>query len=181
MSETAKHRDRVIPFCQITEGGGIDIGSAGDPVVPWAIQMDLPAQQFKAYNASHPDKCIHWRGYANTLPFKDGTLSFVHASHVLEDFPDWQVILNEWDRVLRRGGYMLIAVPDHERFRAYVQRHKDQGLDVDNLAHRRESFVGDLTKWLEPMGYHVMFDDFVSSNPQEYSILCIAFKPMKPR
>ncbi len=170
MSETAKHRPLVAHLCG---GNGCDIGSAGDPIVPWAIQIELSAERYHAYNLSRPEARLHFHAddAVTNLPFKDGTLDFLHSSHLLEDFADWQPVLDEWSRVLKPSGYMIISVPDHERFRAYVQRGKDAGYDCDNLSHRRESFVGDLTAWLEPMSYRTILDRFVSENPLEYSII----------
>jgi SAM-dependent methyltransferase len=65
------------------------------------------------------------------LPFEDGTADLVYASHVLEHFPTDAVpgILREWRRVLRRGGRILVAVPD-----------------LDEIAHRLVSNRG----WFTP-------------------------------
>jgi SAM-dependent methyltransferase len=166
-SETAKHRHLVEQYCQ---GNGVDLGSSGAPVVPHAIQLDLPPELYHEYNRSRPEAAIQWRGNALDLPFKDATLDFVHASHLIEDFADWTVPLREWDRVLRPGGYLIIAVPDHQRFRARVAA--GQG---DNLSHRHESYVGELT---ERCGhaYEVLHDGFVSDDPTEYSILFVGRK-----
>ena len=51
------------------------------------------------------------------LPFDDGSVDLVYASHVLEHLPTARVpaVLLEWRRVLREGGRILIAVPDLER------------------------------------------------------------------
>ena len=167
-SETSKHRHLVLPYC---DGNIVDLGSSGDPVVPWAIQVELPDKEYKIYNTTRPvDEYIQWRGSALDLPFKDHTLDAVHSSHLLEDFSDWGPPLKEWDRVLKPGGHMLIAVPDHARFRAAVKR--GQG---DNLSHRHESYPGELTKYLHT--YHVIRDAFVTDDPNDYSILFIARKP----
>jgi ubiquinone/menaquinone biosynthesis C-methylase UbiE len=115
MSETAKHRHLVLDYCH---GNGVDLGSAGDSVVPWAIQVDLPDGAYHAYNPARSDDGIQWRGSATDLPFKDAVLDFVHSSHLIEDFVDWEPVLKEWCRVLKPGGYLIIAVPDHARFRA---------------------------------------------------------------
>jgi len=50
------------------------------------------------------------------LPFDDGAVDLVYASHLLEHFPTDQVpeLLAEWRRVLRPGGVLLVAVPDLE-------------------------------------------------------------------
>ncbi len=171
MSETAKHRHLAVPYC---EGNGLDIGSSGDPIVPWAIQLDLPLHDYLTYNPVRPSEYIHWRGDARNLPFRDGVLDFCHSSHVLEDFEDWNLVLAEWDRVLKLGGFLLIAVPDHQRFRAAVAA--GQG---DNLGHKHESHVGELSAYLGKK-YHVFHDGFVSTSPHEYSILFVGRKKGTP-
>ena len=167
MSETAKHSKMVRPYC---EGNGVDLGSSGKPVVPWAIQVDLPLHDYLIYNPERVDDVIHWRGDCRDLPFKDAVLDWVHASHVLEDFQDWRPVLSEWDRVLKVGGFLIISVPDHERFRKAVSR--GQG---DNLGHKHESHVGELTSYLAA-SYHVFHDCFVSESPDENSIIFVGRK-----
>lgn len=166
MGEESKHRELVRPY---TSGNGVDIGSSGEPIVPWAIQIDLPFDAYKTYNVTRPaSNCIHWRGDGTRdLPFKDQVLDFVHSSHLLEDFPrdQWKAILNEWHRVLKVGGHMIVAVPDHERFRSAVRR--GQG---DNLSHKSESRPGELTEWLKSR-YDIIMDQFVTPDPNEYSII----------
>ena len=51
------------------------------------------------------------------LPFDDGSVALLYASHVLEHLPTAKVpeVLREWRRVLREGGQALIAVPDLEQ------------------------------------------------------------------
>lgn len=174
-SETAKHRHLVTQYC---DGNGVDLGSSGVPVVPHAIQVDLPAEQYHFYNQDRPPAAIHWRGSACDLPFKDGTLDFVHAAHLLEDFEEWGLMadpLFEWDRVLKPGGCLIIAVPDHERFRAYVKRHADQGIDVDNKSHRHEARPHELAELLGRT-YETLFDGFVNDDPLEYSWLWVGRK-----
>lgn len=173
--ETAKHRHLVREYCQ---GNGVDLGSSGVPVVPWAIQLDLPPAEYQRYNPTRGDAHIHWRGSALGLPFKDATLDWVHASHLLEDFEEWDTPLNEWDRVLKPGGYLIIAVPDHIRFRARVQKAKEEhGIDLDNLSHRSESlvYVGALTDRLITR-YETLFEGFISDSPVEYSVLYVGRK-----
>lgn len=172
MSETDKHRKDVEQFCT---GNGVDLGCSDTAIVPHAIRVDLPEDKFKNYNAQRSSHGIHWRGDATNLPFKDCTLDFVHSSHLLEDFAanDWPRVLGEWSRVLRPGGHMIIAVPDKKRFRYRVE-HMNQG---ENCAHLKESHVGELSSYLRPMGYEILFDRFVTStDPTEYSIICCARK-----
>ena len=209
MSETAKHRDRT-DVQLACKGTVLDLGSSGDPVVPWAIQLDLPDARYTEYrrdrdlpigllrelsgcfNLSTSGSAdilkrnlrdtapglleivgklagsIHIRGDALDLPFKDGTVDTVQASHLLEDYADWWPALREWDRVLKVGGFLIIAVPDNERFRARVAA--GQG---DNLSHKHEGRVGELTEYLHG-SYAVFADELV--NAADYSILFIGRK-----
>lgn len=166
-SETAKHRHLVLEYCQ---GNTLDLGSSGEPVVPWAIQVELPREKYIEYNKTRPDADIQWRGSALDLPFKDRVVDTIHTAHLLEDFADWGPPLKEWDRVLKVGGYMIIAVPDAVRFRSRVAR----GLNGENASHRHEAEIGELSRYLHT--YEVIRDGFVSDDPEEYSILFIGRK-----
>jgi hypothetical protein len=48
------------------------------------------------------------------LPFADGSVDAIRASHVLEHFPHAEVpeVLADWTRALKPGGTLRIAVPD---------------------------------------------------------------------
>lgn len=150
------------------------MGSGGDPVVPWAIQVDLPEAEFKNYGhvneITHP---VQWKGDGRNLPFKDGVLDFSYNSHIAEDFEDWQGFLGEQVRVLKRGGLLIIMVPDKDRFRACVAA--GQG---DNLAHKHEFRVGELTEWANSRGdLHVMLDQLtLVRGIKDYNILFVAKK-----
>jgi SAM-dependent methyltransferase len=45
------------------------------------------------------------------LPFTDGSVGAVHASHVLEHVTPGKAYLREWFRVLRTGGFLVLMVP----------------------------------------------------------------------
>lgn len=122
-SETAKYRNLTTQYCQ---GNGIDIGSGGDPVVPWAIQIELSEADYANYNNHNlPRGPVQYRasGALFDLPFKDETLDFVYSSHVLEDYArgDWRRLLPEWARVLKKGGYLIILVPEVDRWTFALQ------------------------------------------------------------
>lgn len=161
-SETRSRRTLTAPFCQ---GFGVDLGSGGDPVVPYAVQIDM-----------NPNvrPFVHCFGDASkNLPFRDGVLDYVYSSHLLEDFKVWEPILTEWLRVLKTGGYLVIMVPDHERFRAAVARGQP-----DNLDHKHESRPGELTEYFSrlcPAG-EVVVDRLTEGWPNDYNILFVGKK-----
>jgi SAM-dependent methyltransferase len=57
------------------------------------------------------------------LPFRDGSLDFVIASHVLEHMPFPLTTLRHWYRALASGGVLLLKVPD-KRFTFDVRRRR---------------------------------------------------------
>src|ERR1041384_5361907 len=89
-SETEKYRPLTTPYCYSAHeqpGCGVDIGSQGDPVVPWAMNFELPEDKFAWYNSNNkPHGPIQLSGDASQLPFNSDSLDFVYSSHLLEDF-----------------------------------------------------------------------------------------------
>lgn len=171
MSETSKYRHLTTSYCT---GNGLDIGSGGDPVVPSAIQVELPPAQYATYNDGHTPQCpVHYASpdAATRLPFKDATLDYVYASHLLEDYSNWWLVLAEWVRVLRGGGHLIILVPDFERWRVAVANGQPP-----NSAHQHEGRVGELSQYASPLGLRVVRDSLTDLTPADYSILFIATK-----
>jgi SAM-dependent methyltransferase len=168
-SETGKFRHLTAPYCS---GAGVDIASQGVPVVPWAIQFDLPEKEFLYYSSGRPPASpIPLRGHAEKLPFVDDSLDFVYSSHFIEDVYDWNPLLNEWLRVLRPGGHLIIMLPDKKLWNEAISKGQPP-----NCAHRHESFAGELTGWLAPKGVHVLKDELTNSFHGDYNILFVGIK-----
>jgi predicted SAM-dependent methyltransferase len=168
MSETAKYRSLTVEHCSFY---GIDIGSGGDPVVPWAIQVDLPLNEFIKYNGKSPDNFVHLGCDCQNLPFKDSTLDFVYSSHVLEDFWPWHSILFEWKRVLKPGGKIIIILPDKELWKKALEAGQPP-----NCAHQHEGTPGELSQYFH--NWKIIRDSRTNLFPGDYSILFIAQKPL---
>lgn len=58
---------------------------------------------------------IHWHD-VKRLPFQDNTCDVVYSSHMIEYYDRMEIIetLIEWQRVLKVGGVLRLAVPDFE-------------------------------------------------------------------
>lgn len=168
-SESSKCRSEYQKYCV---GCGLDIASQGEPCVPWAWQLDLPPDKFAYYNSNHPPRGpIQLRGDARSLPVDSGSLDFVFSSHLLEDFTDWLPILMEWVRVLKRGGNLIILVPDKELWNKALANGQPP-----NDAHRHESYVGELTKYCDKLGLQPVEDRLTNMFPGDYTILFVAIK-----
>jgi SAM-dependent methyltransferase len=84
---------------------------------------------------------------AAALPFASHALDYLVSSHVLEHCPDTMRVIDEWRRVLRAGGVLVLRLP-----------HRDRTFDrkraLTPLSHHLEDFdkgVGfdDATHWQE--------------------------------
>src|SRR5690242_6336695 len=85
------------------------------------IKLDLGAE------AVSPEGYIprgHFHGTEiYPLPFEDGSIDVIRASHVLEHFPTNEVpkVVKHWASKLKPGGVLKIAVPDFEWIaKAYI-------------------------------------------------------------
>jgi len=167
-SETSKYRYITVPYCT---GVGLDIGSAGDPVVPWAIQIDLP----DPYCPPFSDSPIQIRGDGSRLSwFTHESLDFVYSSHLIEDFAEfeWPRLLREWTWVLKPGGHLIILAPEKGRWLEAVKRGQPP-----NDAHKHEPIAGELSDFIfrEHGGkFIVIRDDCPDDN--DYGLVFIARK-----
>ena len=81
----------------------LDIGYKGTghvdpvPILPHAIGVDL---DYPGYDGVR-------------LPFDDGAVDAIFASHVLEHIPDYRSVIGDWFRTLRVGGFIVCVVPHH--------------------------------------------------------------------
>jgi glycosyltransferase involved in cell wall biosynthesis/SAM-dependent methyltransferase len=129
----------------------LDIGYRGYeadilPIVPQAIGVDL---DYPGYDG-------------RTLPFPDNSQDAVFSSHCLEHAEDCEAAIKEWFRVLKTGGYLVLAVP-HKYL--YERRHRPPSRW--NIDHRRfftpATLLLRVENALEPNGYrirHLIDNDF---------------------
>jgi hypothetical protein len=83
----------------------LDIGYRGGkpdsvPVTDRAIGIEL---DYPGYDGKH-------------LPFESNSQDSVFASHSLEHIDDYKAVLADWYRVLKLGGYLIIAVPHRDLY-----------------------------------------------------------------
>lgn len=88
----------------------LEIGCGGKKVFPESIGLDV-----------RPLKGVDVIADAHDLPFEDEHFDHVYSSHVIEHFSHREVkeVLEEWVRVLKKGGTFEIRCPDL-RARAFL-------------------------------------------------------------
>lgn len=162
------------------EGNGIDLGSGGWPVVPWAIQIELPPEEFRRYNSRELPETVEWRGDIFALPFKDKVLDFVHSSHLIEDFDHakfWPILFAEWRRVLKPGGYMVVLVPEFHRWNEAIARGQPP-----NLSHcKPEPKLYECSHYAQKAGFEIVVEKLTDTRPGDYTIMLVARRPLHDR
>ncbi len=99
---------------------GVEIGPSAlnpfDGLLKWNVEQ-LAAEVFFAAQRRIAGGVARIDAFADAdhLPFRDGSLDYVLASHVLEHMPDTLAALREWDRVVRPGGVVFLVVPHRDR------------------------------------------------------------------
>jgi len=89
-------------FEKYCNGKGIDIGCYDEPLLPdidlWDLRIS-PTMDAKFMNG-----------------VKDETYDFVYSSHCLEDIDEPKIALQNWYRILKRGGYLILFLPHRDLF-----------------------------------------------------------------
>jgi SAM-dependent methyltransferase len=99
----------IAKYCQ---GNGIDVGCGyqkigacvGIDLVPWGNPCNVKG------NLSQAD----WAFDVYDLPLKSNTMDFIYASHVLEHLNEPSKAIDEWLRVLKSGGYLVMLIPHRD-------------------------------------------------------------------
>lgn len=89
-------------------GHGVDIGGRPDPLAQYAGVFPRIVS-VRTWDIEDGDAQL-------MQTVADSTYDFVHASHSLEHMVDVHVALENWIRVLKPGGHMVITVPDEDLY-----------------------------------------------------------------
>lgn len=99
-----------------TKGEGIDIGCYRWPW-PRSIAVE-PDSKTARYIKNDLQRPCYKTGGDDLSCFKDNKFDYVFSSHCLEHIQDWRRALDEWVRVLKIGGYLILYLP-HPRRESY--------------------------------------------------------------
>jgi len=86
-------------FDKYCSGKGIDIGWGGDPITP-----DVKGWDIEDGDAHH------------MASVTDEEFDFVYSSHCLEHMEDLELTLRNWWRILKKGGFLILYLPDRDLF-----------------------------------------------------------------
>lgn len=104
-------------FSIICPGRGLDVGCGGSKTCPTAIGVDIISGGSSSLHGGQAGVISRADVTASGdyMPmFADGEMDYVIARHNLQHYKDHVKALLEWIRVLKPGGLLAVAVPDHE-------------------------------------------------------------------
>jgi ADP-heptose:LPS heptosyltransferase len=164
-NEAAKIKHLIVPY---TRGRGLDLGCGPWEAWPHFISVD----NFDEYRGVvDPRTDRHWRpdivSDATDLSlFADRSLDFVFSSHLLEHLGDYEAALEEWWRVIKVGGHLVLYLP-HKDF------YPNIGEEGGNPDHKHDFQPEDIELAMLRVGGWDMVRDEVRDQGNEYSFLQI--------
>jgi SAM-dependent methyltransferase len=146
------HSQYIIPVAkQVCVGEGIDVGANNEE---WAF----PGAKLCDMVLDAP-----WNDALN-LPVENESQDYVFSSHCLEHIPDYYSALEEWTRVLKKGGVLFLYLPSVSC---------DYWRPANNRKHCHIFYPKDLTYDLKKLGYGPVFNSGVDL---AYSFAIYGFK-----
>jgi ubiquinone/menaquinone biosynthesis C-methylase UbiE len=116
-SETAKVRKMVLPFCH---GFGCDVGFGGDKIKK---ENCLGIDYATPYASAGRDKVdVAVDLHKDLIPLPDNHFDYLYTSHLIEDFQDTGRLLNEFVRLIKPGGNLILVFPDQKVFEEVCAR-----------------------------------------------------------
>lgn len=115
--EESDPRPEFAAMRKYIKGLGLDIGCGTNRLSDTVMTTDwYPHSHTDLIWNCAPDPEADGQRYFVPYPFREDRFDFIFASHVLEDFhPDIiQHVFDEWLRMIKPGGYLIILVPDIE-------------------------------------------------------------------
>ena len=89
-------------------GNGIDIGAGHDPLDQYVEKFPL-ITSMRNWDIADGD-AVYMPGIS------DKTFDFVHSSHCLEHLSNPHLAFQNWLRICKPGGYLIITVPDEDLY-----------------------------------------------------------------
>jgi len=171
-------RPEFLAMSKYMVGLGLDIGTGTNRLSPTVLGID---------NYNHVDTDMVWDCLIKPYPFKDERFDFVFSSHVIEDFAPEEIqgVFNEWLRLVKKGGYLILLVPDMENKRypdwdevftetdtEVIKGERKSGELKGNPSHRCTMGMTLLTKISENCSYK---NEIVQADTIDHSSMTLDF------
>lgn len=155
----------------INPGNILDVGCGMDQLSPDCNTFDME----KPYTSVDPIK-LTYRGYAEAITkYVNKKYDILYSSHLLEDFENTTTVLNEWKKIIKDEGIMILLLPDQQR---YVQKCRIFN-EEPNVHHKIKNFgLGYMKEQCKLAGLEVIhsLELFSRNDPKdlEYNFLIVS-------
>lgn len=113
--ESKKGKEEDIVAAYVTGKKVVDLGCGATKTVKGAVGVDMVPFGHEIVTLGGKVKSVAdvIADVSQPLPFRDGEFDTAIARHVLEHVIGTRKVLAEWSRIVKKGGRIIIAVPDH--------------------------------------------------------------------
>ena len=113
------NEDKIVAsFINCEHEDVIDLGCANSKTLPKSIGVDMIKKGDKVPNLNAISEADVVADVEFDMPFEQGSKGGIVARHILEHCLDPIQTINNWKKYLRKGGRLVIAVPDERQFKS---------------------------------------------------------------
>jgi len=156
--EAIKCRHRVISYLK---GTGLDLGCGDEKIVDTAIGIGL--------SGGAVDLPIDMSANDSLRMFSDCYFDYIFSAHCLEDFASPKMILEQWWRLIKPGGHLILYGPDPDFYPRV-------GTDGCNPDHKSDLYWDDVWKIVKGFGNAKKMSASRHNDSNEYSWLLVVKK-----
>lgn len=107
-TKAMRRRTQDPKYQKFFKGTGVDVGCGNDCIIQFKKEFNK-MRDVRAWDIRDGDG-----QYLRDI--SDFSLDFVHSSHSLEHMRDWKIALTNWLRVVKKGGYVIVSIPEWEMY-----------------------------------------------------------------
>jgi len=148
VSETAKCRFRLIPYCL---GVGLDIGCGIDKIRVEAIGIDIDGTGDLNFDVNRGLDIL-----------ADESFDYVFSSHCLEDLEYPEISLKDWWSKIKVGGHLVLYLP-HKDF------YPNVGQEGCNTKHKHDLLPEDIITMMDKFACSIVLHQKICFEKDEYS------------
>jgi len=126
------------------------------------VGLDISLFRNEEVNVCGTYKELDVIAHGDSLPFEDESYDYVFSSHVIEHMPNFIKAIEEWIRVIKPEGYIIIVCP--QRFALA----EDAALPLTTWPHILEDFKNDETVETHPGHKYGHYHIFTSETLVKY-------------
>jgi ADP-heptose:LPS heptosyltransferase/predicted SAM-dependent methyltransferase len=145
-------------------GKGLDLGAGDFKVLPHVISVDNMNHEKFGFQIKPDIMC----DCTNLSMFTSQSMDFIYSSHLLEHIEDYKAALNEWWRLVKQDGYLILYLP-HKDF------YPNIGEKGSNPDHKHDFLPKDIIDAMETVngGKFDLIEMQERNEDEEYSMFLV--------